>query len=380
MTGVTIFEAMSALAREHDAVNLGQGFPDFGWPETVLDAAAAALRNASNQYPPMRGLPVLREAVARHYSRHQQLDVTAEEVIVTSGATEALAASLLALIEPGDEVVLLEPLYDAYLPLVRQAGGVPRIVTLTPPDWRIDPHALAAAITPRTRVLILNNPHNPAAAVFGEEQLRIIADACVRHDLIAVCDEVWEHVLFDGRTHANLMTMPGMRERTVKIGSAGKILALTGWKVGWVIAAPPLAERIVRLHQYLAFTTPPNLQAAVAVGLDLPPEHFVRERSRLEQCRDRLVAHLGAAGFATLPSQGTYFLTVDLAASGVTLDDAEFCERAVRETGVAGIPLSAFYAAAPERHLVRLCFAKVDATLDEGARRLAAARRLFAEG
>jgi aspartate/methionine/tyrosine aminotransferase len=373
----TIFEHMSGLARVHEAVNLGQGFPDFGWPDDMLAVAADALLSGSNQYPPMRGAPELRQAVADHYARHQGLDLAADEVIVTAGATEALAATLLALVRPGDEVVLFEPLYDAYVPIVRRAGGVPRYVRLDPPDWRITAAALERAFSPRTRLLVLNDPHNPAAAVFDAGQLALIAEACVRHDVVAVCDEVWEHVLTGGARHLPLMAMPGMRERTVKVGSAGKIFALTGWKVGWATAALPLAAAITGAHQFLTFTVPPNLQAAVAYGLAKDEAWFDAMRVDLVQARDRLVDGLRDAGFVALRSDGTYFLSIDLKASGIDVDDVQFCERAVREAGVAAIPMSAFYAGDPVRHLVRLCFAKNEATLARGLDGLARARALF---
>ncbi len=376
--GTTIFERMSGLARALGAINLGQGFPDDGWPDDVVAKAAEALTAASNQYPPMRGLPELREALVEHYRCHQGLDLVADEVVVTSGATEALASAILALVEPGDEVVLFEPLYDSYLPIVRRAGGIPRLVTLSPPDWRLTREALDAAFSAQTRLVILTNPLNPAAVVYDDAQLALLADACVRHDAIALCDEVWEHVLFDGRRHRPLMAMPGMRDRTVKVGSAGKIFALTGWKVGWAIAAPPLAEAVARSHQFLTFTTPPNLQAAVAYGLGKPSDHFTAMRTGLQRSRDRLAAGLAATGYRALPSAGTYFLLVDLRGSGIEADDVDFCERAVREAGVAAIPLSAFYETAPVRHLVRLCFAKKEATLDAGIAALARARALFA--
>ncbi|ATY30833.1 aminotransferase [Sphingomonas psychrotolerans] len=371
--GTTIFEAMSARARETGAINLGQGFADGRGPEAVLEAAARALLEKSNQYPPMAGLPELREAVADHYVRHQGLDLAPEEVIVTSGATEALAAALFALIEPGDEVLLFQPLYDAYVPLVRQAGGVPRFVRLEPPHWRIDIAALEAAITPRTRLLVLNNPLNPAATMCSAEELATLAAFCAAHDLVAVCDEVWEHVTFDGARHLPLIGFPGMRERTVKIGSAGKIFALTGFKVGWMCAAPPLARVLARAHQFLTFTTPPNLQWAVAEGLATQDAWVQEARHRFQQGRDRLAVGLAAAGLAVLPSAATYFLSVDLAASGIALDDRSFCDRLV-EAGVVAIPVSAFYAEAPVTHVVRFCFVKEDATLDAAIARIIAAR------
>jgi aspartate/methionine/tyrosine aminotransferase len=371
--GTTIFEAMSARARETGAINLGQGFADGRGPEAVLEAAARAMLEKSNQYPPMAGLPELRQAVADHYARHQGLDFAPEEVIVTSGATEALAAALFALIKPGDEVLLFQPLYDAYVPLVRQAGGVPRFVRLEPPHWRIDAAALEAAITPRTRLLLLNNPLNPAATMCGIEELATLAAFCVAHDLTAVCDEVWEHVTFDGARHLPLMAFPGMRERTVKIGSAGKIFALTGFKVGWMCAAPPLARVLARAHQFLTFTTPPNLQWAVAEGLATQDSWVQEARRRFQHGRDRLAAGLASAGLAVLPSAATYFLSVDLVASGIALEDVPFCDRLI-DAGVVAIPVSAFYAEAPVTHVVRFCFVKEDATLDAAIARIAAAR------
>jgi len=266
-TGTSIFARMSALAIEHGAVNLGQGFPDFGWPEDVLQAAADAVVNGSNQYAPMRGVAALREAVAAHYRAHQGLDVDAGQVTVTSGATEAIASAILSLVSPGDEVVLFQPLYDSYLPIVRAAGGVPRLVSLQPPGWRIEEEALAAAFSERTRLVVFNNPHNPTSRMFDAEEVALLARWCVRHDAIALSDEVWEHIVFDGRTHIPLSTMPGMAERTVKIGSAGKIFSLTGWKVGWSVAPPALAEAFASAHQFLAYATAPNLQTAVAFGL-----------------------------------------------------------------------------------------------------------------
>lgn len=371
--GTTIFEAMSARARETGAINLGQGFADGRGPEAVLEAAARAMLEKSNQYPPMAGLPELRQAVADHYARHQGLDLALEEVIVTSGATEALAATLFALIEPGDEVLLFQPLYDAYVPLVRRAGGVPRFIRLEPPYWRIDAAALEAAITPRTRLLVLNNPLNPAATMCSAEELATLAAFCVAHDLIAVCDEVWEHVTFDGARHLPLIGFPGMRERAVKIGSAGKIFALTGFKVGWICAARPLARVLARAHQFLTFTTPPNLQWAVTEGLATQDLWVQEARHRFQQGRDRLAAGLASAGLKVLPSAATYFLSVDLAASGIALDDVVFCDR-LTDAGVVAIPVSAFYAEAPVTHVVRFCFVKEDATLDAAITRIAAAR------
>lgn len=367
----TIFEVMSSLARETGAINLGRGFPDDPGPRDVREKAAEAVLNGYNQYPSMMGLPDLRQAIAAHYRHWQGLDLDAStETLVTSGATEALAAALLATIRPGDEVVLFEPMYDAYLPIVRLAGGVPRFVTLQPPHFRLTEEALAAAFTPRTRVVVLNNPLNPTATVFPEEDLRRLADLCVRHDVIAVCDEVWEHVVFDGRRHVPLMAMPGMRERTVKIGSAGKIFSLTGWKVGLVMAAPDLLRVVAKSHQFLTFTTPPNLQAAVAYGLGKEDAYFEAMRAGFQRSRDRFVAGLRTLGFEVIPAAGTYFVNIDIAPLGEA-DDEAFCKRLVRDHGVAAIPVSAFYADGSVRTIVRFCFAKHDATLDAGLERLA---------
>ena len=371
--GTTIFEAMSARARATGAINLGQGFSDGRGPEAVLRAAADAVLTKSNQYPPMPGLIELRQAVADHYARHQGLNLAAEEVVVTSGATEALAASLLALISPGDEVLMFQPLYDAYLPLVERAGGTATLVRLTPPDWKIDLAALEAAASPRTRLLLLNNPLNPSASMASAEELATIARFCVERDLIAICDEVWEHVTFDGHRHLPLLGFPGMRERTVKIGSAGKIFALTGWKVGWMCAAPPLARILAKAHQFLTFTTPPNLQWAVAEGLATQDQWVADTAAGFQRARDRLAAGLNNAGYVTLPSVATYFLSIDLTASGIELQDVAFCDRLIDEAGVAAIPVSAFYAEAPVTNVARLCFAKQDATLDAAIERMAGA-------
>jgi aspartate/methionine/tyrosine aminotransferase len=361
---------MSRLAREHGAINLGQGFPDDPGPADIRARGAEALVEGFNQYPPMMGLPALREAVAAHYARHQGLDLDpATEVMVTSGATEALAGALLALIEPGDEVVLFAPLYDAYLPLVRRAGGVPRIVTLRPPAFGLDAASLAVGFGPPTRVVLHHNPLNPTATKFTRADLEMLAGFCRRHDAVAICDEVWEHVVFDGRAHIPLITLPGMRERTVKIGSAGKIFSLTGWKVGFVMAAPPLMRVLAKAHQYLTFTTPPNLQEAVAYGLSKDDAYFAGMRRDFARSRDRLADGLQGLGLTVLPSAATYFLNLDVAPLGVA-DDAAFCETLVRRHGVAAIPVSAFYAEDPVRNLVRLCFAKSDATIDAALDRL----------
>jgi len=375
--GTTIFETMSARARANGAINLGQGFPDGEGCGPVIRVAAAALTTRSNQYPPMAGLPELRQAIAAHYARHQQLDLAPEEVIVTSGATEAIAASFAALIVPGDEVILIQPLYDAYLPLVQRAGGVAKLARLEPGTWRLTRAALEAAASPRTRLIVVNNPVNPAGAMLSHGELADLAAFCVERDLIAVCDEVWEHVVYDGARHIPLIAVPGMRERTVKIGSAGKIFALTGWKIGWMCAAPAIATVLARAHQFMTFSTAPNLQWAVAEGLETQDAWIAESVAGFQRSRDRLAAGLNAAGYRVLPSAATWFLSIDLAASGIALDDTAFCERLVEEAGIAAIPISAFYAHAPVAHLVRLCFAKADDVLDTAIERMDAARTVF---
>ncbi len=374
----SIFAHMSMLAAEHQAINLGQGFPDFGWPDDVVLRAADALRTGSNQYAPMRGLPELRQAVVQHYARHQAIEYGLNEVTITSGATEALASAIMALVSPGDEVLLFQPLYDAYVPLVRRAGGVPRFVRLEPPDWRITREKIEQALSPRTRLLIFNNPHNPTARLFGESELKAVAEVCVERSLIALTDEVWEHIVFDGGKMVPLASLPGMRERTVKIGSAGKIFSLTGWKVGWITAPAELAVPISKAHQYMTFATPPNLQAAVAYGLGKDDEYYCAMRARFADARDAMDRKLKAAGFATLPAEGTYFLSINLDASGIDADDVTFCERAVREAGVAAIPVSAFYDENPVRSVIRLCFAKQPRTIEAGIEKLGRAKALVA--
>lgn len=375
---MTVFEEMSGLARTLGAINLGQGFPDDPGPEAIRARAADAILNGYNQYPPMAGLPELRQAVAGHYARAQGLDLDPMgEVTVTSGATEALAAAFFGLIEPGDEVIVFQPLYDAYLPLIRRAGGVPKLVSLGPPRWRFDRAILEAAFSAATKYVVLNNPNNPAGVVLPDEDLALLAELCVKHDVIAICDEVWEQVVFGNARHRPLIALPGMRERCVKIGSAGKMFGLTGWKVGFLCAAPELTYSLARAHQFLTFTTPPNLQTAVAWGLDNSDDWFRRMPRDLERSRDRLSEGLKREGFAVLPTQGTYFLNVDLAASGVPAGDREFCLRAVKEAGVAAIPVSALYEEDPVSHIVRLCFSKRDETLDGGIERLAKARDLM---
>jgi aspartate/methionine/tyrosine aminotransferase len=368
----TVFEVMSRLAAETGAINLGQGFPDVDGPEEIRRVAAETVLSGPNQYPSMMGTPELRQAVAEANRRFHSLDVDwRTEVMVTSGATEAITDAILALVSPGDEVVLIEPLYDSYLPIVRLAGGVPRLVRITPPDWRLDPDALAAAFGPRTKAILVNTPMNPAGKVFTRDELALIADLCRRHDAYVIADEVYEHLIFDGRRHVSPMSLPGMRERVVRIGSAGKTFSLTGWKIGYVTAAPHLLGPIAKAHQFVTFTTPPNLQAAVARGLGFDDAYFDGLASGLAAKRDRLSAGLAGLGFTVLPTEGTYFVTTDTAPLGI-LDDREACLRMTREAGVAAVPVSAFYDGDAPTTFIRFCFCKRDEVLDAAIDRLRA--------
>jgi aspartate/methionine/tyrosine aminotransferase len=368
---VTVFEAMSQLARDNNAINLGQGFPDDPGPEDIRRAAADAVLNGNNQYPSMMGIPELRQSIATHYAHWHgvQLDPTTE-VMVTSGATEALASAILAVVSPGDEVIVFQPVYDSYLPIIRQAGGIPKLVRLEPPHWRITEEALRKVFSHKTRAIVFNNPLNPAAVVYPREDLELLARFCQEFDAIAVCDEVWEHVTFDGLAHIPLIAIDGMRDRCIKIGSAGKIFSLTGWKIGFVCAAPPLLRVAAKVHQFLAFTTAPNLQVAVAYGLGKADDYFLQMRKDLAKSRDRLAQGLSQIGFPVIQSQGTYFLTVDLAPLGLNETDEAFCKRIVTDYKVAAIPVSAFYEEDAVTSVVRFCFAKKDQTLDTALERL----------
>jgi aspartate/methionine/tyrosine aminotransferase len=370
---MTVFEVMSRLANEHGSINLGQGFPEGTGPADVRAAAQDALENGWNQYPPMMGLPELRQAVAAHNERFYGLDVDWQtETMVTSGATEALAASLLGLIEPGDEVVLIEPLYDCYLPMVRRGGGIPKLVRVEPPDWTLPRAALAEAFSDKTKLILLNSPMNPAAKVFDRDELAFIADLVKKHDAYAICDDAYEHILFDGRAHVPLMTLPEMRERCVRIGSAGKTFSVTGWKVGYVTGCPTLLQPISRCHQFLVFTTPPNLQAAVAYGLSKGDDYFRGLAGELEAKRDRIGTGLAEVGFEVLDCAGTYFITGDFRPLGFNGDDVAFCKHITIEAGVTAVPVSAFYQDDPPQHFARFSFCKPDDVLDEAIARLKA--------
>jgi N-succinyldiaminopimelate aminotransferase len=367
---VTVFEHMSGLARSLGAINLGQGFPDTPPPAALTAAAMRAMETRSQQYPPSMGLPELRDAVAAFYGRTQGLALAREQVVVTSGATEAIAAAILAVVGVGDEVLLFSPAYDAYAPLVRRAGGVPVFVPLSPPHWHYDEAAIRAAITQRTRALILNDPLNPTGSVASPDELAFLARIACEHDLVAICDEVWEAVRFDSRAHRSLLAEPGMSERTIKIGSAGKIFGATGWKVGWMVGDAALAAVLAKAHQFLTFTTPPMLQWAAAEGL-ADPAITNALHAEWSASRGVLIEGLTRAGFAVLDSVATWFACIDLAASGVALDDRTFSERAVREAGVASIPLSALWEGdGGPTTILRLCHCKPPAMLEDAVARL----------
>ena len=373
--GTTIFETMSRLAEQHAAINLGQGFPDEGGPAEVVERAAAFLREGNNQYPPLAGLLSLREAIARHEERCYGLARDPKgEVIVTSGATEALAASLLALVQPGDEVIVFEPLYDSYVPMILRAGGVPVPIRLHAPEFSLDAGELGRKLSDKTRVILVNDPQNPAGKAWTAAELQAVASAALDVDAIVLCDEVYEHLVFDGRRHTPIAALPEMGPRTLKVGSAGKVFSMTGWKVGWVTGPAALCSVVAKAHQYLTFTTPPNLQAGVAWGLDHASGWVDELRRSLEHKRDHFGAGLRAAGAKVLPSGGTYFLNVDLAGTPWAGRDADYCRDLTERRGVAAIPLSAFYVASPPRDVVRFCFAKRRAVLDAALERLSGER------
>ncbi len=368
--GTTIFTEMSALAERTGAINLGQGFPDEDGPAEVLEAAHRALRDGHNQYAPLNGVPALREAIAAHQARFYGIRLDPEtQVQVTFGATEAIAAALLGICEPGDDVVCLEPYYDSYAAGIAMAGAVRRPVTLSPPRWTLDPEALDAAITRRARVLLLNSPHNPTGKVLSRPELELIADACLEHDLIAITDEVYEHLVYDGG-HVPLATLPGMAERTLTISSLGKTFSVTGWKVGWATGPRALVAATRTAKQYLTFAGGTPFQHAGAVALGLGDEVYTALAEDLRVKRDHLCAGLEAAGLEVLRPAGTYFANVDCGRDGAT-----FCRELVERAGVVAIPTSVFYDDAEAgRTLVRFAFCKRGAVIDEAARRLAAAR------
>jgi len=370
--GTTIFTVMSALARDHGAVDLGQGYPDGEGPPELRAAAARYVMEGPNQYPPMMGVVPLRRAIAAHDARFYGLKLDWQtETLVTSGATEALAAALMGLLNPGDEAVVIEPVYDSYRPLIEAMGAQARPVRLNPPAWSFDEQAFAAAFTDKTKLLVLNSPMNPIGKVFTREELNFIAETVLAHDAYVVCDEVYEHLVFDA-DHIPLMTLPGMAARCVRIGSAGKTFSVTGWKIGLVTAQARLMNFLAKTHQFITFTVPPALQLAVAEGLGKEDAFFAALAQDLYDKKQRLAGGLAAAGFDVLPTSGTYFMTADITPLAFSGSDVDFCGHITAHAGVTAIPVSAFYAdptRAPS-HLVRFCFCKEEAVLDDACARL----------
>ncbi len=368
--GTTIFAEMTAAAQRHGAVNLGQGFPDFDGPEVIKNAAIAAISAGHNQYARSIGIPDLNAAIAEHRTRFYRLTFDPEaEITVTHGATEAIASIMLALCDVGDEVVLFEPFYDSYLATIAMAGATARVVTLRAPHFRYDPAALEAAISPRTRAIVINTPHNPSGKVFAREELAHIAELCVRHDLVAISDEVYEHLVFDGQ-HIPMASLPGMRERTAMISSTGKTFSFTGWKIGYVCAAPDLTRALRTAHQFVTFCNGTPFQHAMAQALRMDDDYFAGFVREYRARRDRLCAGLAEVGLDVLVPAGTYFVCTDIRSLGFT-DDMAFCRLLPEKVGVAAIPNSAFYCNKSEgSFLVRWAFCKTDAVLDAAIARL----------
>jgi aspartate/methionine/tyrosine aminotransferase len=362
---------MSRLAVELGAINLGQGFPDEDGPVAIRHYAAEALLKGPNQYPPMRGTAALCEAVAAANRRFYGIEVDpTREVLVTSGATEALADCFLGLLAPGDEVIVFEPVYDSYGPMIALAGAKAVPVRLEPPDFALNAHALAAALSPRTKLIVVNSPMNPCGKVFSEEELAAIAELCRTHDVLALCDEVYEHIVFDGRQHRPLMGFPGMDARSVRIGSGGKTFSLTGWKIGYVTARAPLLDVIAKAHQFVTFTTPPALQDAIAFGLGMPDHYFAGLAGGLAAKRSQLARGLTELGFSVVPASGTYFLLASYEGLGMTGSAEEIARRLTIEAKVASIPLDAFYSDGVTRPYLRFCFCKQEVVIAEALRRL----------
>ncbi len=379
--GTTVFAEMSALAVATGSINLGQGFPDTPGPAEVLDVARAAIGTPHDQYPPGPGIPELRAAIAAHLQRFRGLTYDPDtEVLVTAGATEALTAAMLALVEPGDEVVLFEPVYDSYAAAVAMAGGVVRPVPLTPPAadtdggaWTFDPADLRAAVTPRARLLLLNTPHNPTGKVFTREELALVAEVVLGADLLLLTDEVYEHLVFSGAEHVSAATLPGLRERTLVVGSGGKTFSTTGWKVGWTCGPAPLVAAVRTAKQFLTYVNAGPFQPAIAVGLGMPDAYFSRIAADLERRRDVLVAGLRGAGLPTIAPEATYFATVDVRGVAPDGDGLAFCRALPERAGVVAVPAGVFWTAEHAdlgRHLVRFAFCKRDEVLGEAVARL----------
>ena len=370
--GTTIFAEMSALAVATDSINLGQGFPDTDGPDEIAEAAIAAIRAGHNQYPPGLGIPELRSAIAEHQRHWYGLTYDpADEVLVTAGATEAIAATLLAICEPGDEVVMFEPYYDSYAACVGMAGATRRVVTLRTPDYSFDPDEIRRAITPRTKAILLNSPHNPTGKVFDRAEFELVANLCIEHDILAITDEVYEHLTYDGAEHIPLATLPGMRDRTVTISSAGKTFSYTGWKIGWVCASSELVAAVRTAKQFLTYASGTPFQHAIATGLTNLPDDYYRDfAADLSARRDLLIHGLQAAGFETFTPRGTYFVTADIAPLGAT-DGLAFCRALPERCGVVAVPNVVFYDnKTAGESLIRFTFCKRPEVLAEAVARL----------
>jgi len=370
--GTTIFAEMSGIAVATNSINLGQGFPDTDAPREILDAAIEAINSGLNQYPPGPGMPVLRNAIAAHQRRFYGLEYDPDsEVLVTVGATEALAAALIGMLDNGDEVVVFDPMFDSYAPCIAMAGGVVRPVLLRPPNYTFDPTEFLAAVTSRTKLILLNTPHNPTGRVFTREEMQFIADVAVERDLIVVTDEVYEHLVFDGTEHIAMASLPGMRDRTLSVSSGGKTFNTTGWKIGWVCGSPALVQAARTAKQFLTYVGGGPFQPAIALGLGLPDSFFEGVAAGLQAQRDRLLPGLVAAGFNVMPTSGTYFVTVDIRPLQPDGDGMAFCRALPHRCGVVAIPNEVLYAdKAAGRHLVRFAFCKRLEVLDEAVARL----------
>jgi N-succinyldiaminopimelate aminotransferase len=374
--GTTVFVEINALAREYGAVNLGQGAPDFDGPPEVLAAAVNAVNGALNQYAPGIGMPIVREAIAAHADRFYRQKVDSEtEVLVTSGATEAVFAAILGLADAGDEMIVFEPVYDSYVPNMIMAGVTPRYVPLRGDQWTFDPDELARAFNTRTRAIIINTPHNPTGKVYLCEELNVIAALCRKHNVVAITDEVYEHILYDDAVHTRLATLPGMAERTLTISSLGKTFSVTGWKIGWVIGPEPLVTAVNRAHQFITFAVASPLQAAAATALRLPPTFFDNLQAMYQSKRDRMLEVLQKAGFKVLKPEGSYFVMCDWrgVAPAHVIDDVQFAHWLTTEIGVACIPPSIFYQDSDKhlgRYLARFSVCKKDETLGAATERL----------
>lgn len=377
--GTTIFTEINQLAQQHNALNLGQGMPDFDGPEAIIEAAVAALRSGkSNQYPPGAGIPELRQGIANHAARSYGLSVDpVKGVVVTPGATEAIFASVMGLVDPGDEVIVIEPFFDSYVANILMAGATPVFVPMHAPNWTFDPDELRAAFGPKTRAILINTPHNPTGRVYTLDELTLIADLAKAFDVTVISDEVYEHLVFDDARHIAIATLPGMFERTVTIGSAGKSFGMTGWKIGWAYGPPELIKGVGQAHQFIAFAANHPAQRAVAFAFTLDSTYYEDYRELYTRKRNLMLQGLEAAGLSYFTPQGTYFVMADFSAV-FDGDDVAFSRHLIEQVGVATIPPTSFYSAG-HKHLgskhVRFAFCKNDATLEQAAERLAKLKR-----